>query len=153
MTIVESAHPSNAGASVSAAPALPARRLINPWTWQDELGYAQAVEVRTGTHTLHCAGQAAIDAAGRPCHAGNMPAQAAMAFDNLLAVLERAGYTAADVVRLNYYVTDTVAFFAGYPAIVERLQALGCRPASTLLQVAGLAFTDLMIEIEAVAVR
>lgn len=128
-------------------------RTINPWAWQDPLDYAQAIEVRAGSHTLYCAGQTAIDAAGQPRHAGDLAAQAALALDNLETVLDRAGYAMADVARLNYYVTDTAAFFAVYPHVIERLQRLGCRPASTLLQVAGLAFPELLVEIEATAVR
>ena len=55
--------------------------------------------------------------------------------------------------RLNYYTTDGDRFLESYDVIVTRLQAAGCRPASTLLGVARLAFPDLLVEIEATAVE
>ena len=54
--------------------------------------------------------------------------------------------------ELNYYTTDVDAFLAVFDAAVGRLSQAGCRPASTLLGVARLAFPELMIEIEATAV-
>ena len=59
----------------------------------------------------------------------------------------------ADVVRLNYYVTDTDAFFAAGPTLGELLAKAECRPASTLLGVQRLAFPEFLIEIEATAVK
>lgn len=32
------------------------RRIINPWTWQDEFGYVQANVVSGVQHTLYCSG-------------------------------------------------------------------------------------------------
>ena len=42
------------------------KRVINPWQWQTQSGYQQAVEVKQASATLYCAGQAAIDAEGNP---------------------------------------------------------------------------------------
>ena len=56
-----------------------------------------------------------------------------------------------DVVRLNYYVTDMDAFFAAAPAFGPRFGEAGCKPASTLLKVAGLFHPDILVEIEATA--
>ncbi len=85
-------------------------------------------------------------------HTGDMRAQMALALDNLEAVLREAGLTLADVVRLNYYTTDVDALFGAYDSVMERLAGAGCRPASTLLGVARLAFPELLVEIEATAV-
>lgn len=130
------------------------RRTINPWHWQDALGYAQAVEVSHARHTLHCAGQAAMSADGRPQHAGDMGAQLALALDNLEAVLRHAGYALGDVVRLDYYTTDVDACFAQYLAhAAPRLAAAGCRAAATLVGVTRLAFPELLVEVAATAAR
>jgi enamine deaminase RidA (YjgF/YER057c/UK114 family) len=60
--------------------------------------------------------------------------------------------TLADVVRLDYYVTDVDRFFAeGAPVAGARLGGI-TQPAGTLLGVSRLAFPDLLIEIEATAV-
>jgi enamine deaminase RidA (YjgF/YER057c/UK114 family) len=130
-------------------PIMSARR-INPWAWQDPLGFSQAVAVGD---TVFCAGQTAVDADGRPGHTGDMRAQLELAFDNLETVLAQAGLTLGDVVRLNYYTTDVDALFGAYDVITGRLGTARCTPASTLLGVTRLAFPELMVEIEATAMR
>ena len=127
------------------------RRIVNPWTWQDPLGFVQANEVSGAQRMLICAGQASVDAEGRPAHPDDMHAQAMQALDNLETVLGQAGFTLADVVRLNIYTTDVDRFFEAHGPIVERLTAAGCRPTSTLLGISRLAFPELLIELEATA--
>lgn len=125
---------------------------VNPWTWQDRLGFAQGIEVRGTERVIWCSGQTSVDADGKPVHAGDMAAQVNQALDNLESVLKAAGLSLANVVRLNYYTTDMAAFHKAGRAYGPRLAAAGCRPSSTLLGVAGLFHPDLMIEIEATAV-
>ncbi len=128
------------------------RRVINPWTWQDQFAYVQANEVMEVKRVLVCAGQTSMDAEGRPAHPGDMRAQIEQALDNLEAVLKVAGFELSDVVRLNYYTTDVDRFFAEYDIVASRLAESGCRPANTTLGVARLAFPKLLVEIEATAV-
>jgi enamine deaminase RidA (YjgF/YER057c/UK114 family) len=131
------------------------RRIINPWTWQDNFGYVQANEVTGAERTIYCAGIAATDAEGRPMHPGDIAAQLTLSLDNLEAVLAEAGLGLSDVVRLNYYTTDVdrmLDLFEADDAAAVRLAEAGCRPASTLLGVASLAFPELLVEIEATAV-
>jgi enamine deaminase RidA (YjgF/YER057c/UK114 family) len=128
------------------------RRIINPWTWQDQYGYVQAHEVRGVQRTLYCSGQGANDAEGNAVYANDMRAQITLALDNLEAVLRASGYTFADIVRLNIYVTDVDQFFAQYDAFISRLAEAGCRHTGSLIGVARLAFPEMMIEIEATAV-
>lgn len=127
------------------------RRAINPWTWQDQFDFSQAIEVEGAARTVYCAGQTSVDTEGRPLHPGDMAAQFHQALDNLEIVLSQAGLVLADVVRLNYYVTDVPAFLAAVPVVGERLKKADCKPASTLLGVARLAEADWLIEIEATA--
>ena len=128
------------------------RRISNPWTWQDAFGFVQGHEVSGAQRVLFCSGQTSNDADGNPLHDGDMRAQVNQAFDNLEAVLHEAGFTLGDVVRLNYYTTDVDLLLQHWDAITSRLDAAGCRPASTLLGVNRLAFAAWMIEIEATAV-
>jgi enamine deaminase RidA (YjgF/YER057c/UK114 family) len=128
------------------------RRTINPWTWQDQLGYVQANEVTGAQRTLFLAGQASVDEEGRPVHPEDMGAQIAQAMDNLETVLRGAGAGLSDVVRLNYFATDVDRFFEAYGGAVGRLAEAGCRPASTLVGVERLAYPELLVEIEATAV-
>jgi enamine deaminase RidA (YjgF/YER057c/UK114 family) len=129
------------------------REIINPWTWQDQFGFVQANKLSGEATVLYCAGQTSSNAEGEPIHAGDMTAQLNQALDNLEQVLRDAGMTLANVVRLNYYTRDIDAFFAAGEQLGKRLSEAGCRPASTLLGVARLAFPQFMIEIEATAVN
>jgi enamine deaminase RidA (YjgF/YER057c/UK114 family) len=129
------------------------KKLVNPWKWQDEFGFSQAVAVTAAERVLYCAGQTSIDADGKVAHAGDMAGQINAALDNLETVLAAAGMSLSNVVRLNYYTPDVDLFFANQSVLAKRLAKAGCRPASTLLGVARLAFPELLIEIEATAVR
>ena len=124
---------------------------INPWEWSKAFGFSQAVEITGAERTLICSGQTAVAEDGTPTTA-DMGAQVEKAFQNLAAVLDAAGFAASDVVRVTYYTTE----------VDELIAVLGPRassffganlPASTLLGVARLAFPQLKIEIEALAVR
>ena len=128
------------------------RRAINPWSWQDQFGFSQAIEVTNHSRTLYCAGLTSVDANGAPVHAGDMSAQLAKAMENLQTVLEQAGFTLGNVVRLNVHTTDVDKTFESYGEIVGRLSAAGCQPAMMLVGVARLAFPELLVEIEATAV-
>ena len=129
------------------------QRKINPWKWQDQYAFSQAVEVTNGNRVLYCAGQASVDDTGKPVHAGDMRKQIEQAFRNLEAVLQASGYGLANIVRLNYYTTDVDAFLGASEIVGSRLAAAQSQPPGTLLGVAKLAFPGLMIEIEATAVK
>ena len=130
-----------------------AQRTVNPWKWQDQLAFSQAIEVSGATRTLYCAGQTSVDGEGRVLHAGNMSQQLDQAFRNLESVLEAAGFTLSDVVRLNYYTTDVDAFFQAHDVVKRHLGAARSQPSGTLLGIARLAFPGLLVEIEATATK
>lgn len=128
------------------------RRIVNPWTWQDEFGFVQAIEVTGVQRTLICSGQASQDANGAPIHVGDMIGQTKQALDNLETLLDQSGYTLADVVHITIYTTDLDGFFAeGMAEWGSRLGASGARPTTTLLGVTRLAYPELLIEFEATA--
>jgi enamine deaminase RidA (YjgF/YER057c/UK114 family) len=129
------------------------REIINPWKWQDALGFVQANEVTGGTRVLYCAGQVPVDADGKPVHAGDIGAQLKRTLENLEQVLRAAGFGLPDVVRLNIYTTDIEGFSANRNIFLDGLLRKGCRQASTLIGVARLARPEFLIEIEATAVK
>ena len=129
------------------------QRITNPWKWQDQFAFAQACEISGGQRVLYCAGQASVDTEGRPAHSGDMRAQINRALDNLETVLAQAGFALSNVVRLNYYTTNVDQLFANWDAVVNRLSQAGCRPGSTLLGVSRLKLPELLVEIEATAVK
>ena len=129
------------------------QRKLNPWTWQDQYGFSQAIEVSGAERVLYCAGQTSTGEDGNTVAAGDMRAQTEKALDNLETVLRKAGLGLKNVVRLNFYVTDVDRFFGeGAQVIGERLGPACVQPSGTLLGVTRLAFPDLLIEIEATAV-
>ena len=129
------------------------QRKVNPWKWQDQFVFSQAIEVSNASRTLYCAGQASVDEKGNPAHVGDMRKQIEQAFLNLETVLKAAGFGLENVVRLNYYTTDVEQFLGAADVFASRLTAAGCQPSGTLLGVAKLAFPGLMIEIEATAAK
>ena len=130
------------------------RRAINPWAWQEQFGFAQAIDISDAKRTLLCSGQTSVDDEGNPVYPGDMAAQINKALDNLETLLREAGLGLSDVVRLNYYVTDVNAFLEAYESdTMSRLSQAGCRPAVTLLEIAQLFLPELLVEIEATATQ
>ena len=115
------------------------KRALNLGTWQDQFDFSQAIEIQGAQRIVFCAGQVSQDGQGKPLHPGDMVAQFHQALDHLEDVLDQAGLGLADVVRLNYYVTDIPAFLEAVPIVGERLKKAGCQPASTLLGIVRLA--------------
>ncbi len=129
------------------------RQVINPWNWQEQQGWSWGIEVNGAQKILFCAGQVSMDATGNVVHVGDMRAQIEQALDNLETVLEEAGYHLGDVVRIDYYTTDTDLVLAHWDVIKHRLVTAGCRAGGVLLGVSRLAFPELLIEIEATAAK
>ncbi|MFB6720163.1 RidA family protein [Kribbella sp. NPDC056345] len=97
------------------------------------------------------AGQVALDAEGNIVGEGDAEAQTRQVFANLDAALKAAGATWANVVKLNYYLTD----LGGLPAlrtVRDEYVDTANPPASTAVQVVALFRPDALIEIEAYAV-
>jgi enamine deaminase RidA (YjgF/YER057c/UK114 family) len=125
------------------------RRAINPWTWQDALGFVQANEVTGAQKTLYCSGQTSVDENGAPQHAGDMAKQFDQAINNVETVLKKAGMELSNIVKINVYTTDVDAFIG---AAMANHRMDGVKFASTLIGVTRLAFPPLMVELEAIAV-
>jgi enamine deaminase RidA (YjgF/YER057c/UK114 family) len=53
--------------------------------------------------TLYCSGQAANDEMGAAVLAGDIRGQIGLALDNLETLLAAAGFSIADIVRLNIF--------------------------------------------------
>ena len=100
--------------------------------------------------TLYLSGVIATDENGALVGAGDLAAQARAVFNNLGRVLEAAGASPRDVVKVTIYMCD----------VSERLKMNEARraffgdhrPASMLLQVPALVDPGVLIEVEAVAV-
>ncbi|MFC8868939.1 RidA family protein [Streptomyces sp. NPDC057148] len=128
------------------------RNAVNPVSWSVEMGFNQGELVSGHSRTLYISGQTAMSKEGRPEHDGDMPAQLALAVDNVEAVLAEAGMTLSDLVRLNVYTTDVDLLFQHYGVLAGRLGAAGVAPATTMLGVTRLAIPGQMVELEGTAV-
>jgi enamine deaminase RidA (YjgF/YER057c/UK114 family) len=95
-------------------------------------------------------GQTAFTLDGDLVGVGNPAAQAKQACDNIKALMEMAGGTINDVVRIVVYVTDRAYRDQVYPALRAAFGDL-C-PCSTGLVVDGLARPELLVEIDAYGV-
>ncbi|MEJ0104183.1 MAG: RidA family protein [Bacteroidota bacterium] len=128
------------------------KTIINPWQWQYNLGYSQAIEIKHSESTLYCAGQASMNADGVPV-AGSMADQIRLSCQNLEEVIDQAGYEPGNIVRLNIYTTSIPLFFEAYEELLSWLRQHKCAPSSTLSQVQNLAFPQLSVELEATVVK
>jgi enamine deaminase RidA (YjgF/YER057c/UK114 family) len=122
-------------------------RLGSGGPWEDIVGYSRVVAVGDQAWVSGCT--ATVD--GEVVHPGNMGAQARVAFSVLTQALESAGFSAGDVVRTRMYVTDTSRWEEVGRAHGDVFGAV--RPATAMIGVAALLHPDMLVEIEADAVR
>jgi reactive intermediate/imine deaminase len=104
--------------------------------------------VRAGD-LLFLSGFVPVDGGGRLVGGDDVVAQVRQVFANLAAVLDAAGATFADVVKVTVYLTDIADRAAINPV---RQEVFGpARPASTLVEVSALVTPGAKVEIDAVA--
>jgi reactive intermediate/imine deaminase len=111
------------------------------------IGFSRAV--RAGD-TVYVSGTVAWGPNGKLVGRGDVYAQAKQAIANIEAALRQAGATLGDVVRTRIYLTDISRWEEAARAHREAFSEV--RPASSLLEVSRLADSDMLVEIEAVAV-
>ena len=109
--------------------------------------YSNCVRVPSGP-LLFVAGQVGMGLDGKiPPSAA---VQAELALKHIETILAAEGASLSDVVKVTVYVTDMRYLDEITPARLKAFPKDG--PASAIVQVAGLAFPELKVEIEAVAV-
>ena len=109
--------------------------------------YSHGIEVGGGSRLVLCSGQLGV--APDDLVPAGVEAQAALCFENIAAILEAAGLTLRDVVKLNAYVTGR-EHMAGYMAVRDRYVG-DPPPASTLMIVGGFTRPEFKVEIEVIA--
>ena len=113
------------------------KRIINPWKWQDDRSYVQAVEVKQPAGTLYCSGQAAVDPNGKSS-IEDMKNQLIQAIQNLEQVINEAGYECKNIVRLNVLTTNSEELLMCFDVFQDWIAKHGIKQASTLSEVNGL---------------
>lgn len=112
--------------------------------------FSAGVKVPAG-QLVFVSGQVARNAQGETVGKGDISAQTRQVLENIKAVLESAGATMEDVVKVGVFVTNLEEHFTQ----IHEVRAQYFKkdyPASTMVEVKALANKDLLIEIEAVAV-
>ncbi len=95
------------------------RRIVNPASLARPSGFNHGI-LTSGGQLLFLAGQDASGPDGRIVAPGDLVGQCAQVLGNLRAVVEAAGGTMRDIVKLNVYVTDRDDYRANLkPLILE----------------------------------
>jgi enamine deaminase RidA (YjgF/YER057c/UK114 family) len=128
-------------------------RFSSPPQLPKPVGYSHVAEITSGK-LVYISGQVALDAAGNIVGKDHYRAQLQQVFKNLKTALEASGATFQNVVKLNYYIVDTVEaseFFA-YREIRDQHVDTANPPAATVIVIRRLFRPEFLVEIEAVAV-
>jgi 2-iminobutanoate/2-iminopropanoate deaminase len=128
-------------------------RVSSPAQLPKPVGYSHIAEV-TGGKLIYIAGQVAMDASGKLVGEGDYPAQLRQVFGNLNTALEAAGASFRNVVKLNYFIVESIdrsQFFA-YREIRDQYVDTAHPPVATVIRVSGLFLPEFLVEIDAIAV-
>ena len=116
--------------------------------------YSHAVPLPVGSRLLCVSGQLSVDADGGSVAEGDFDGQMRQVFSNLATVMEAAGGSLADVVKMTTYLTDASLiddFYRVREGLFADLFPDGVYPGNTLLVVSRLVRPEFQIEIEALA--
>jgi len=128
-------------------PAMHRQRVSTGTIWERTVGYSRAIRVGP---FVHVTGTLAVDDEGRLVGPGDAAKQAEAIFDRIEWALDQCGSRMDEVVRCRIYVMD-IADQQAIGAVHHR--RLGAAlPATTMVQVSGLALEGALVEIEAEAI-
>ena len=114
------------------------------------VGYSHAAKVNAGK-MLFIAGQVAMDASGNVVGGDDFRAQTQQVFENLKKIVQAAGGSFRDIVKLNVYFVDR-SQLPHYREVRDLFIDVKNPPTSTAVQVAALFRPEFLIEVEAIAV-
>lgn len=128
------------------------KQIINPPALPAPRGFNHGILV-TGTRLLVLAGQDASDAQGHIVTPGDLVAQFKQVLSNLRAVVEEAGGTMEDIVKLNIFVADCSAYRDNLKRLGQVFRAYfgSYYPAMALFEVSGFFQEEALIELEGLA--
>lgn len=125
---------------------------LNPETMHANPAFSQGIIIPAGMRTLIIGGQNAVDEKGEVVGKGDIAAQTTQALDNMIKVLNAAGGTLDNLVRVGLLLRDDADLRAGFSAWMAKAGQLKNPPTVTAAFVSRLATPDYLIEIEATAV-
>ena len=130
-------------------------KVVTPKTLGAPLGMYSHGMVAPGGEIVVVAGQVGMGRGGQVA-GGDVLAQTKQALDNVRTVVEAAGCAMRDIVRFQTFLThaeDIPGFMQARAEVFPRYFPDGAYPPNTLLIVSRLVKPELLVEIEAMAVR
>lgn len=116
----------------------------------DNPGFHQAVRADGVQSVITVSGQIAINQRGQPIHEGDFSAQARVVLLAIKNLMEAAGASLSQIVKLNVYVLD-INRRADFAAVREEI--FGTKlPPITMVEVSAFTNPDWQIEVDAIAV-
>ncbi|HEX5692934.1 MAG TPA: RidA family protein [Roseiflexaceae bacterium] len=129
------------------------KQIVNPLTLAPPRGFNHGI-LTEGGRLLFLAGQDASDAEGHIVAPGDLLAQFEQVLRNLQAVVETAGGTMQDIVKLTVFVSDRDSYRAQLKSLGKIFRAFFGEyyPAMALFEVSKFFQDDALVEIEGFAV-
>jgi len=127
------------------------KRIINPWNWQNDRSYVQAVEIKNPQATLYVSGQTAINDVGISSH-DDMRPQLLQAIKNVEKVVFDADYELKSIVKLNIYTTSNDELLESFDLLQQWIEKHHIKQAMTVIEVKSL-FESLKVELEVTVVK
>ncbi len=142
-----------ASANQCEVPMTTSHRIVNPESLPKPIGFSHAIVAAPG-RTVYLGGQAALEADGFTVIPGGLAEQFDRSLYFIVQALEAAGGKPEDLVAMQVFVTDVADYRANRRNIGKIWQErIGHHyPAMTLLQVTGLLYPELLVELLATAV-
>jgi reactive intermediate/imine deaminase len=126
-----------------------AKPLAQRGTFSGPVAFSNGVRV-SGGQMLFISGQIAFDENMQLVGKGDMAAQTRQVLRNINAVLEQAGGSAKDIVRVTVFVRDISRFREIHDARLAYFDPEHL-PASTMVEISRFVHEDALIEIDAIA--
>jgi enamine deaminase RidA (YjgF/YER057c/UK114 family) len=111
--------------------------------------FSQGIIIPAGARILLVGGQNAVDAEGNVVGKGDIGKQTSQALANMLKVIDAAGGSLDNLVKVTMAIQHGVDIRPGFAAWMEVWGDRPNPPTVTALMVQGLAHPDYLIEIEA----
>jgi len=128
------------------------KEVVTPPGLAEPSGFNHGLVV-DGGRTLYLAGQDATGPDGDIVAPGDIVGQFEQVMENLAAVVEEAGGTSGDIVKLNLFVADREQYRAHLAEIGEVFEEyVDEYPAMALFEVTGFFKEDALVEMEGFAV-
>jgi enamine deaminase RidA (YjgF/YER057c/UK114 family) len=130
-----------------------ARTIIAPNTLASPRGFSPGI-LTSGSNLLFLAGQIATDIEGNIVGAGDVAKQYEQVMRNLQAVVEGAGGTMQDIVKLTIFVKDRDDYRAHMKELgkVHKSFFGSYYPAMSLFEISRFFEDDVLVEVEGIAV-